>query len=97
MLFTILLIVSSKKINIAKNVNCEKKIILTKNLWITKEDNQDFGTLLNVGFVILIILMKMMKSEIIKTGLGNIEALHMEIVISILLLFLLNLLLNFMN
>ena len=97
MLFTILLIVSSKKINIAKNVNCEKKKILTKNLWITKEDNQDFGTLLNVGFVILIILMKMMKSEIIKTSLGNIEALHMEIVISILLLFLLNLLLNFMN
>ena len=97
MLFTILLIVSSKKINIAKNVNCEKKIILTKNLWITKEDNQDFGTLLNVRFVILIILMKMMKSEIIKTSLGNIEALHMEIVISILLLFLLNLLLNFMN
>ena len=97
MLFTILLIASSKKINIAKNVNCEKKIILTKNLWITKEDNQDFGTLLNVGFVILIILMKMMKSEIIKTSLGNIEALHTEIVISILLLFLLNLLLNFMN
>ena len=32
MLFTILLIVSSKKINIAKNVNCEKKKKFNKEL-----------------------------------------------------------------
>ena len=41
-------------------------------------------TLLNVGSVIMIILIKMLKKEIIVILLENIEALHIETVISIL-------------
>ena len=51
---------------------------------MTKEDNEDFRTLLNVGSVIMFMLMVMLKEESIVISLEHIEALHVEIVISML-------------
>ena len=54
-----------------------------KKLLMIKDDKEILRTPLNVGSVIMIILM-MLKWEIIVISLENIEALHIEIVISIL-------------
>ena len=55
-----------------------------KILVMTKGDNEDFHNSTNVGSVIMIILILMSKQEIIVILMKNIEALHIEIVISIL-------------
>ena len=51
---------------------------------MTKEDKENFRTLLNVASMIMIILLMMLKYEIIVILLENIEALLKEIIISIL-------------
>ena len=56
-----------------------------KELVVTKEQIKDFkDSNINVGFVIVIILIMMLKQEIIVIPLENIEALHIVIVISVL-------------
>ena len=55
-----------------------------KELVMIKESNEVLRTLLNVGSVIIIILILLLKYEIIVMLLENIQALHIEIVISIL-------------
>ena len=57
----------------------------SKELVMTKKDNKDFlRTLLNVGSVIMIVLMVMLKQKIIVILSENVEVLHIEIIISIL-------------
>ena len=51
---------------------------------MTKEDKENLRTLLNVASMIMIILLMMLKYEIIVILLENIEALLIEIIISIL-------------
>ena len=52
-----------------------KELLMTKIVMI-------LGTLLNLGFVIITMFMVMLKQEIIVISLENVEALHIEIVIS---------------
>ena len=65
---------------------CSKVIknVLTKNLCSLKKLMKIFRTLVNVASVIIIMLMMMLKYEIIVILLENIEALHIEILISML-------------
>ena len=57
----------------------------SKELVMTKKDNKDFlKILLNVGSVIMIVLMVMLKQKIIVILSENVEVLHIEIIISIL-------------
>ena len=57
----------------------------SKELVMTKKDNKDFlRILLNVGSVIMIVLMVMLKQKIIVILSENVEVLHIEIIISIL-------------
>ena len=57
----------------------------SKELVMTKKDNKDFlRILLNVGSVIMIVLMVMLKQKIIVISSENVEVLHIEIIISIL-------------
>ena len=51
---------------------------------MNKEDNEGFKNPNKFGFVLMIILIMMFKCEIIVISLEKIEALHMDIAISIL-------------
>ena len=54
-----------------------------KELLMIKEDNEDFKSLLNVGSVIMIKLILMLKHEITVILLENIETPHITLIISI--------------
>ena len=48
---------------------------------MTIKDNEDFRALVNVGSVIILMLMVILKYKITVTSLENIEVQHIEIVI----------------
>ena len=53
-----------------------------KEIVMTKKDYKILKTLLNAGFVIIIMLTMMLKEEIIIKSLESLEAQHIETVIS---------------
>ena len=59
------------------------KKYLTKNLWWLKKTMKVLGTILNLGFVAMIMSRIMLTEETIVITLENIEALHIGVVILI--------------